>query len=150
MLHKGPDLAFSSARYGGVKHLGAIVEELERNMPGHSNWEGSFFERLTEYGEWNRKSFWALHRELLELASLANDKPVERNLAYMLLYLQQRVLSLVAAHFATNDVFNISNLEGEQLYEFRERFDMAILGVITGEVLSESSFDLMNPLLKNA
>ncbi|ABI39371.1 hypothetical protein Shewmr4_2300 [Shewanella sp. MR-4] len=126
------------------------MQELERNIPGHSNWEGSFFERLTEYGEWDHKAFWLLHRELVELAQLADENPVDRNLAYMLLYLQQRVLNLVAAHFAENDVFKITNLKGEQLYEFKERFDMAVLGVITGEVLPESSFDLVNPLLNNA
>ena len=126
------------------------MRELERNIPGHSNWEGSFFERLTEYGEWDQEAFWYLHKELVELAQRADEHSVDRELAYMLLYLQQRVLNLVAAHFAKNDVFNITNLKGEQLYEFKERFDMAILGVITGEVLPESSFDLVNPLLNNA
>lgn len=126
------------------------MRELERNIPGHSNWEGSFFERLTEYGEWDREAFWRLHQELVELAQRADKNPVDRDLAYMLLYLQQRVLNLVASHFAKNDVFKITNLKGEQLYEFKERFDMAILGVITGEVLPESSFDLVNPLLNNA
>lgn len=126
------------------------MRELERNIPGHSNWEGSFFERLTEYGEWDHEAFWRLHQELVELAQRADKNPVDRDLAYMLLYLQQRVLNLVASHFAKNDVFKITNLKGEQLYEFKERFDMAILGVITGEVLPESSFDLVNPLLNNA
>lgn len=133
----------------GSKHLGDIVRELERNIPGHSNWEGSFFERLSEYGEWDREAFWRLHIDLVELAKLADENPIDRNLAYMLIYLQQRVLSLVAAHFAKNDIFSITNLKGEQLYEFKERFDMAITGVITGEVLPESSFDLVNPLLIN-
>ncbi|MCT8863716.1 hypothetical protein FJD32_003685 [Shewanella sp. LC6] len=125
--------------------------ELTRNIPGNTRWEGSFYERLTEYGEWDSKSFWALHFDLLEIAKHQNtDLPVERELAYMLLYLQQRVLNLISAHFNKNDVFEISNINPEQLYEFKERFEMAILGAISGEVLSETSFDLVNPLVKNA
>ncbi|WP_417661032.1 hypothetical protein [Pseudomonas sp.] len=125
--------------------------ELKRNIPGNTRWEGSFYERLTEYGEWNSKSFWALHLDLLEIAKHQNTYlPVERELAYMLLYLQQRVLNLISAHFNKNDVFEISNINSEQLYEFKERFEMAILGAISGEVLSEASFDLVNPLVNNA
>jgi hypothetical protein len=127
------------------------VNELERNIPGNPKWEGSFFERLTEYGEWDSEAFWLLHFDLLQLAMCTDSsEPVDRNLSYMLLYLQQRVLNLISAHFAKNDSFNITDLNDKQLYEFKERFDMAILGVVTGEVLPESSFDLMNPLVKNA
>ena len=125
--------------------------ELKRNIPGSPNWEGSFYERLTEYGEWDSKSFWVLHLELLSVAKQQNDNlPVERDFAYMLLYLQQRVLSLISAHFTKNDVFEISNVNVKQLYEFKERFEMAILGAISGEALPEASFDLENPLVKKA
>ena len=68
----------------------------------------------------------------------------------MLLYLHQKVLNLITAHFTKNDVFEISNIKTEQLYEYKERFEMAILGAISGEVLPEASFDLVNPLVKNA
>ena len=125
--------------------------ELERNMPGQSNWEGSFYERLTEYGEWDSESFWVLHLELLNIASNQDvNLPINRELAYMLLYLQQRVLNLISAHFTENDGFEISNINSEEIYEFKERFEMAILGAITGELLAETSFDLVNPLVKNA
>ena len=125
--------------------------ELERNIPGNINWEGSFYERLTEYGEWDSKSFWVLHLELLNIAKTKNnDLNVEKDLAYMLLYLQQRILTLISAHFTSSDVFEIVNINTEQLYEFKERFEIAVLGAISGEVLPETSFDLVNPLVKNA
>jgi len=125
--------------------------EIVRNIPGNLNWEGSFYERLTEYGEWDSKSFWVLHLDLLNIAKQqVTNQPVERELAYMLLLLQQKVLTLISAHFAKNDVFKIVNINTEQLYEYQERFKMAILGAISGEVLPESSFDLANPLVKNA
>ena len=123
--------------------------ELKRNIPGNTRWEGSFYERLTEYGEWDSESFWALHLDLVEIAKHQNTNlPVERELAYMLLYLQQRVLNLISAHFNKNDAFEIRNINSGQLYEFKERFEMDILGAISGETLSEQSFDLVNPLIK--
>ncbi len=125
--------------------------ELERNIPGQPNWEGSFYERLTEEAEWDSESFWVLHSELINIANNQDtESPVDRELAYKLLYLQQRILNLISAHFTDNDVFEISNINADQLYEFKERFEMAILGAITGKVLPEASFDLVNPLLKNS
>jgi hypothetical protein len=56
-----------------------MYSELVRNIPGNSNWEGSFYERLTEYGEWDSKSFWVLHLDLLNIANKQiTDQPVER------------------------------------------------------------------------
>jgi len=52
-----------------------------------------------------------------------------------------------AANFNKNDGFVIENLDTEKLHEFMERFDMVVLGVFTGQVLPESSFDLVSPLL---
>ena len=128
-----------------------MQSELERNIPNHPNWEGSFYEKLTECGEWNIDSFWLLHIELLNIAKKQKlDLPVERELSYMLLLIQQGLLGLIAAHFTKNDVFEISNIDNELLYEFKERFELAILGAITGEVLPETSFDLANPLLNNS
>ena len=128
-----------------------MPSELERNIPNHRDWEGSFYETLTEYGEWNADAFWKLHLELISIAQGVNaESPVNRELSYMLLYLQQRVLNLISAHFNENDCFKIKNLNNENLFEFKERFEIAILGAITGEILSESSFDLVNPLLENA
>ena len=126
------------------------MRELERNIPNYPSWEGSFYERLTEYCEWKSDLFWVLHCDLLNAALLAKDEPIDRNLVHMLLYLQERVLTLIAAHFNKNGVFEISNLTDKQLHEYTERFNMAILGVITAEVLPEASFNLVNPLVKNA
>ena len=125
-----------------------MPSELKRNIPGNPDWEGSFYERLTEYGEWDSTSFWILHLELLNIARQQDvNLPAERDLAYMLLFLQQRVLSLISAHFKKNDVFQICDINTEQLYAFKERFEMAILGAVSGEVLPETSFELVNPLV---
>jgi hypothetical protein len=126
-----------------------VSQELQRNLPNHENWEGSFYERLIEYGEWNADAFWLLHLDLLNIAKNTDPESlVERDIAYMLLYIQQRVLKLITAHFAKNDGFKIKNITLAQLYEYKERFEMAIIGAVTGVVLPESSFDLVNPLVE--
>ena len=50
-------------------------------------------------------------------------------------------------YFNKNDVVNLQGITDEKLHDFIERFDMAILGITSGEVLPESSFDLVNPLI---
>ncbi len=83
-----------------------MPSELERNIPNHRDWEGSFYETLTEYGEWNVDAFWKLNLELISIAQGVNsESSVNRELSYMLLCLQQRVLNLISAHFNENDYF---------------------------------------------
>ena len=52
------------------------------------------------------------------------------------------------SHFNKNDTVKLKGVTDEQLHEFMERFDLAIQGISSGEVLPESSFDLVNPLIK--
>ena len=116
----------------------------------HLEWEGSFVERLHEYSEWNKPAFWDLHKELIELAreySLVESVP--KDVAARVVALQKTVSTSFAANFNENDGFSIQNINTEELHEFMERFDMAILGVFTGQVIPESSFDLVSPLLAN-
>ncbi|GAB1270012.1 hypothetical protein NBRC116493_32650 [Aurantivibrio infirmus] len=128
-----------------------MYQELERNIPGHPKWKGSFYERLVEYREWDVDSFWSLHLELLQIAKNNKESDmVDRNLAYKLLTIQQKVLNLVTSHFVKNDIFKIRNLSTDQIYDFKERFEMAIISAVTGSVVPESSFKLTNPLVKNA
>ncbi|WP_392343898.1 hypothetical protein [Pseudoalteromonas prydzensis] len=122
--------------------------EIERYSASHPDWEGSFSERLYEYREWNIPEFWKLHKELVELAVWLRGKDeINKQLVGRILGIQKSVRAVVAAHYNKNDVVTISGLTDEQLHEFIERFDMAIMGVASGEVLPESSFDLVNPLL---
>ena len=48
--------------------------EIERYSASHSDWEGSFSERLYEYCEWNIPEFWKLHKELVKLAISLQDE----------------------------------------------------------------------------
>ena len=126
------------------------IENLYRNCPSSPNWEGSFVERLHEYSEWNIAAFWQLHKELTEMTlTYVSEDLVEKDIAARIVSLQKTVCTSFAAHFNKNDGFTIKNISTEELHEYMERFDMAILGVFTGQVLPESSFDRVNPLLAN-
>ena len=127
------------------------LEQIWRNLPTHSDWEHSFVGHLVEDSEWNVEEFWILHSALVEIASVAEDSQViDRDLALAVSTLQQRVLRSVAAHYDTNDALTITGITAEDLYRFVERFEMAILGVYSGEALPEASFDLVNPLRRDA
>jgi len=82
--------------------------ELFRNLPGNSEWEGSFYESLTEYGVWKMDEFWRLHRDLVNIASSNRDKSlIDRDLASCVVTLHLKIQSLIAAHYNSSDIFKI-------------------------------------------
>ena len=122
--------------------------EIERYSASHPDWKGSFSERLYEYSEWNASEFWKLHKTLVELAIALRDKnQIDKQLFGRILGIQKSIWSIVAAHFNECDAIKLVGVSDEQLHEFVERFDLAIIGLSNGKVLPESSFDLVNPLL---
>ena len=127
-------------------------QEIYRNMPGDGSpeWEKSFYGYLAEYGEWDIDKFWVFHKALINIAKQVDfEQPIERELAYALIYIQERVLTIVSSHFSDNE-FSFTSIEDSTLYDALDRFELALKGAITGEVIPESSFDLVNPLLANA
>lgn len=128
-----------------------MVEYIYQNIPGNPHWIGSFYERLVEYGEWNVDEFWRLHLALIEAAkNSSKSEQINRALALAVVKIHLRVSGLISAHFDNNDVFKITNLSHEEIHQFKERLDLAVSGVFSGEVLPESSFDLKRPHQKNA
>lgn len=126
----------------------SMFENIFRNLPGNENWESSFYAQLTEYGIWDKNAFWMLHSDLVHAANLFRDADsVDKELAWAIVRLQSHVDRLFIAHFNQNDVFAIHDLSTDDMYAFKERFDMAVLGVFSGEVLPEDAFELVNPLL---
>lgn len=126
-------------------------ENLYRNLPGHPNWEGSFYEQLTEYGLWERDEFWKLHLDFISIAlALNTSSSIDRHLALCVVTLNQKINNLIAAHFNRNDVFKITNINQEEILKFTERLEHAVISVFSGDILPESAFDLTNPLIKNS
>lgn len=125
--------------------------ELLRNLPGNPDWEGSFYERLTEYGVWEIPEFWRLHLDLINIATANACKSlIDRELALYVVTLHLKIQNLIVAHYNVNDIFKIKNLNQEHLYQFQERLEHAVASVFSGEVLPESAYELVNPLLENA
>jgi len=127
--------------------------EIFRTMPGDGSaeWEETFYGCLSEHGNWDMEKFWIFHMALTEIGKeVQEDAVVDRKLVYALLYIQQHVLTHVTSHYNSQVDWKFEAIDDEQLFEFVERFELAILGAISGEVSAESSFDLVNPLLADA
>lgn len=126
----------------------STFENIFRNLPGNANWVGSFYEQLTEHGIWNKKEFWLLHSDLILAANkLKDSESVDKQLAWAIVKLQSNIDRLFIAHFDEKDVFAILGVSTGELHAFKERFDLAVVDVFSGEVLPEGAFELVNPLL---
>ena len=132
-----------------IKLKSPACENIFRNLPGNPKWEGSFYEQLSEHGRWDIDEFWILHLAITQTAkSLKQSDLIEKKLALNVVVLQSRIDQLFVAHFNKNDAYEILDLSVDELFAFKERFDLAVMGVFSGEVLPESSFELTNPLLR--
>ncbi len=122
---------------------------LYRNIPGNDLWEGSFYEKLVEYGIWDENEFWKMHLDLIRIAKNSNGQMIDRDLSMAIVKIYVRVSSLIAAHFDAADIFVIRNLSHDQILGYGERLNLAVVGAFSSEVLDESYFDLQSPFLKN-
>lgn len=120
---------------------------LFRNLPGNSDWEGSFYENLVENGIWDEVEFWKLHFDLIDIARDSDEKNIDRNISAAVMRIYVKIASLISAHFRQNDIFRIHGLSDSKISEYKERLDLAAIGAFSGEILEERRFDTMNPLL---
>ncbi|WP_367989457.1 Imm41 family immunity protein [Vibrio sp. NTOU-M3] len=127
------------------------VDEIYKNVPGDGSpdWEHTFYGHLSEYGEWDIEKFWIFHKALIEIGMLVKEGTnVDRNLAHALLYIQHGVLVRISSHFDSRVSWKFESIDDEELHDYAERFQLAILGAISGDIVPESSFALINPLIK--
>lgn len=128
--------------------MNSSLEAIFENLPGSQHWSASFWGRLVEDCVWDIQQFWRLHDALLAVAESLQTSPVlDRGLACAVVRIQARVLGAFSAHYDSSDHFNISNLDDQELRDYVERFEHAVLAVFSGEVLPESSYDLQPPSL---
>ena len=126
-----------------------MLETIFRNLPGHPNWEGSFYEQLTEHGSWNMDEFWKLNVDLTEVArAFGTLSTMDREIALAVVTLQDKVLAELSARASSPDCHKIVGLTSDQLLDLTERFRLSILSVFGGEIVPETSFDLPNPYLQ--
>jgi len=122
--------------------------EILRNIPGNPNWDGSFYEQLAEYGRWDSNEFWKLHLEIILLTKdLAKFDSIQKSTALHVVWLQSKIKDLLIANFNIGDGFEILDLNKIDIFSYLERLDSAIIGIFSGEVIPESEFELVNPLI---
>jgi hypothetical protein len=127
---------------------GSVYLELMKNLPSHPDWCSSFYGKLAEDGEWNVDAFWRLHVDLLQIAKdFHNEECISRELLYALIYVQNGVLNSIVYNLSKKDAFKIINIDENSIMKFKERFDSAMICIGAGDILPETSFDLVNPLL---
>ncbi len=125
--------------------------QIFRNLPGNPGWEGSFYEQLVEYGDWSIVEFWRLHFDLVSAARSEDlAAGMSRELALAVATLFAKITNLVSAHYNVNDVFRIINLSSDERLAFTERLEHAVLGVFSGQVIAESSYELTSLLIVQA
>jgi len=106
--------------------------ELNKNIPGNPDWIGSFYETLTEYGEWDSEKYQILLNALKELSENNKEqKTIDRELTKTLLILQAKVLNLISSHFDENDIYKISNLNTDEILDKKEEFELTVLSIVS-------------------
>ena len=92
-----------------------------RNLPGHSEWESSFYGQLSEYRHWNNGYYEELKSELESLCKdLVSDSHVTKELAYSVLFLQQKIMMIFQCHYDPMDSVHIQGVETETIRELDE------------------------------
>lgn len=119
----------------------AVVTLVENIVEHEAYSDDSFIGRLHENSCWDHEKYWQLEWALYELAGKDTGLPdisCFRIFSYTML--------LFSCHFDPVDGFAISNLDDEDVREFRERFQLVFEGFVSGKTPSLDSF-MRNPLL---
>lgn len=126
-----------------MKALTIIAENYDFWCP-ESNYN-SFSWYLYKEEKWYIEKYWLLEYALFELVT----SPIrDEELNWKVFHIFSKTLMLLSAHFDSNDGFKIQNLEREQLYEFRERFQLVFEGFFSKNMPEiHQCFDTQNPLL---
>lgn len=121
---------------------------LENSIESELFSEHSFYGKLSDYGIWDADEFWNLHKELILLSyRLKVNQAIESDVLAKVISIYVNISNLIISSVNCNDGFFISNIDISELIAFKERLDLAVVGIFSGDVISESSFDLVNPLL---
>lgn len=119
-----------------------------RNLQGGDNWKGSFYEQLAEFGRWDLHEFWLLHREITVISrEISKNLSRNKDAVFAIITIYQKINNLILSNFDANDEYSILCVDNNDLLAYKERLDLAVLSLFSGEIYPESSFDIMNPLI---
>lgn len=119
------------------------MEQINRNFPWcDENDDESFTGTLHEKHLWSDEEYFKLDNELYELAekySKADHLP--RELVWRIMRIFSIVLLKLNYHSDPDDGYEIENLDYDQFFQRRERFQLVFEGFFKGEMLETKYFE---------
>lgn len=106
--------------------------------------EGSFCAILHERGTWERNTYWLLEWALLDLIS-KNEIREDTYVPVFLIF--SATIGAISSHLDQNDLFEITNLNRDEVYEFRDRIQIVFQSFFTKRIPERDMFEEVNPLL---
>ncbi|MBB2984784.1 Imm41 family immunity protein [Paraburkholderia tropica] len=106
--------------------------------------ETSFVSILHEDGLWQREQYWLLEWAVCNLISNAVE---HADVCAPIFQIFSRTIGLICSHLDSNDLFEIKNLERDDVYAFRERIQIVFEGFFLKRLPKNALFDELNPLL---
>lgn len=97
-----------------------------------------FFEQLEE-GEFDKKIFYQYVKNVSKVSGLSLELSLRQELTNSVWRASLKIQSLIISHYDQNDIFEIENLEAEEIYNIRETLLCLASGFSTGRALDEKS-----------
>lgn len=112
------------------------MKQINRNFPWcDENDDESFTGILHEKHLWSDEEYFKLDKELYQLADkYAHSDVIPRELAWRIMRIFSIVMLKLGCHSDPIDGYEIDNLDYEQFFERRERFQLVSEGFFSGDM----------------
>ena len=119
------------------------MEQINRNFPWCDEYDNdSFTGTLHEKCAWSDEEYFKLDDEIYDLSTKYNDiDQLPRVLVWRLMRIFSYVMMTIGCHSNPNDGYKIENLNDEQLFDRRERFQLVFEGFFEGEMPKKKYFE---------
>jgi hypothetical protein len=119
------------------------MKHINRNFPWCDEYdEDSFTGTLNEKHSWSDEEYFKLDDELYDIAEKYNEMDqLPRELVWRIMRIFSYVMMTIGCHYSPNDGYTIENLDDEQLFDKRERFQLVFEGFFKGEMPKTKYFD---------
>jgi hypothetical protein len=106
--------------------------------------EGSFSAILHEKCIWQRDQYWLLEWALFDLIS---RNEMREDMYAPVFRIFTTTIGAIISHLDQNDLFEITNLNRDEVYEFRDRIRIIFEGFFARRIPERVMFEDVNPLL---
>ncbi|WCM22947.1 immunity 41 family protein [Paraburkholderia bryophila] len=106
--------------------------------------EESFSAILHEKGIWQRDQYWILEWAIFDLTSRGE---IREDMYAPVFRIFSLAIGAISSHLDQNDLFEIVNLDRQEIYEFRDRIRIIFEGFFFGRIPERVMFEEVNPLL---